>query len=137
MISGLITHQNRLLSTSHHLSGFAGFIFKLTAFAWHLGCLYSVYSDGLSILTMYIKQLPELVKAAKVCLCMYFCVLLTIKHCLLILKILYISWFMFKIQSAEDSQLTYLLLGRNIDSLMNTEPDSRIYQQVPISSGLK
>ncbi|KAL0593848.1 LOW QUALITY PROTEIN: Transcription initiation factor TFIID subunit 9, partial [Plecturocebus cupreus] len=33
--------------------------------------------------------------------------------------------------------LRYLLLGRNMDSLMNTEPERRIYQQVPISSGLK
>lgn len=33
--------------------------------------------------------------------------------------------------------IRYLLLGRNMDSLMNTEPERRIYQQVPISSGLK
>lgn len=33
--------------------------------------------------------------------------------------------------------IQYLLLGRNMDSLMNTEPERRIYQQVPISSGLK
>lgn len=32
---------------------------------------------------------------------------------------------------------TYLLLGRNMDSLMNTEPERSIYQQVPISSGLE
>lgn len=31
----------------------------------------------------------------------------------------------------------YLLLGRNMDSLMNTEPERSIYQQVPISSGLE
>lgn len=32
---------------------------------------------------------------------------------------------------------SYLLLGRNMDSLMKTEPDSRMYQQLPMSSGLQ
>lgn len=31
----------------------------------------------------------------------------------------------------------YLLLGRNMDSLMKTEPDKRMYQQLPMSSGLQ
>lgn len=33
--------------------------------------------------------------------------------------------------------MTHLLRGRNIDSLMKTEPESKMYQQVPMSSGLK
>ena len=32
---------------------------------------------------------------------------------------------------------SYLLLGRNMDSLMKTEPESRMYQQLPRSSGLE
>lgn len=33
--------------------------------------------------------------------------------------------------------VTYLDLGRNMDSLMNTDPESRMYQQLPMSSGLE
>jgi len=33
--------------------------------------------------------------------------------------------------------MTYLERGKNMDSLMKTDPESRMYQHVPMSSGLK
>lgn len=39
--------------------------------------------------------------------------------------------------SIQNGRWSYLLLGRNMDSLMKTEPDNRMYQQLPMSSGLK
>lgn len=63
--------------TTQYLTLFVRFLvvlfFKSTTSAWHFEQLYTVYQDGLSILAMGMKQLPQLLKTGDVCLDLFFC----------------------------------------------------------------